>query len=375
MANIEDYLDWRGDISLAQDPFNEVDNLILAELSYTDLESIVFDDGVLVPLIEVKEKYFEMHTDEEILNRTTFVKMAPFLLRRLVKSKRFQNMKVGHYMNYVDANSDTQVSATCFFLDDDSCYVAFRGTDNSLIGWKEDLKFSYMSNTGGQEKAVEYLNRHFLGKSRFLRVGGHSKGGNFAVYASAYCDADVKAQIDTIYSNDGPGFLEEIIDSQEYESIKNRIVSFIPESSMIGILLNHHIEHTVIKSSASGVLQHDALSWQVLGNHFVLCEKRSNESEMVDQVAQQLLEEIPNSEKKEIISAIFALLENSGFSTIGELYTNKLKTVTELIKGSANLTKSQQQMIQQFIGRLLKSRVNILTDDVKELADKVLPKK
>ncbi len=209
MANIFDYLEWRGDVSFKQDPFNEVDNLVLAQLAYTDFDGCIREKG-FTTFQEVYEKYYQIHTKEEILERTSFIAKAPLLMDTMVNSVRFGDIRFKKFINIINGNRNEQMSAVQMWLPDGTVYVAYRGTDDTFIGWKEDLCFSYMEETEGQRQSLKYLNDCF-GKTKLkLRVGGHSKGGNFAIYASAFCDNKVQKQIIEIWSNDGPGFMSEV---------------------------------------------------------------------------------------------------------------------------------------------------------------------
>ena len=190
MANIFDYLEWRGDIPFSTDPFNEVDNLVLAELAYTDFDGVVAPQGEPVPVRAVRDRYFRLHTRAEVRGRRTFTGPAPLLLDPLADSVRYRDMRIAWYRNHVSVKESVQMAAVTLWPGDGTVYAAFRGTDNTLVGWKEDFTFSYLTETPGQRMAVEYLNERFRDGSLPIRVGGHSKGGNFAVYASVFAVFD-----------------------------------------------------------------------------------------------------------------------------------------------------------------------------------------
>ena len=158
MANILEYLDWRGDIPFSVDGFNSVDNLILAMIAYTDFEGVL-DEGEILGITDASEKYFQLHTEDEVMN--TFFKMAPFVLKKAAETKRFGNIILENYVNIVDPECDEQFSAISYKRPDGTIYVAFRGTDNTLVGWREDFNLSFMSETAGQKRAVtlRYMRR------------------------------------------------------------------------------------------------------------------------------------------------------------------------------------------------------------------------
>ena len=234
-----DYLDWRGDIPFSADPFNEVDSLVLSEAAYVDFEGIVpgLEEGAptdsphrggipVVRIADVVRRFWELHNEAEIQNSGTLYKLAPYVLDKLCTGARFGDMMVGGYVNTVSQEKNEQMSAITFFLSDGSAFTAFRGTDDTLIGWKEDFTFSFMKETEGQKSAVNYLNRLYGGRNCGggrealegkaaghrteqeeadfpVRVGGHSKGGNFAVFAASFCDKAVPGRS---YGNRGiPG--------------------------------------------------------------------------------------------------------------------------------------------------------------------------
>ena len=179
MTDIFDYLKWRSDVPFSVAPFNDVDNIILSELSYSDFSGIVSSDDSSVSLSQVCERFFLMHDRSEIIQNTAFNAKAPLLMEYMVSGCRFGNMYLHRFVSKLDEEKTAQMSAVTYLLDDGSAYVAFRGTDNTLVGWKEDFDIGCLSETRGQQLAVDYLKLIAKEINRPLRVGGHSKGGNF----------------------------------------------------------------------------------------------------------------------------------------------------------------------------------------------------
>lgn len=208
MANMMDYLDWRGDLTFELSEFNEVDSLILSQLVYVAFDGIVpqFGSEGAVSIREASEEYWKRHTEEEVLAHVSMTKSAPFVMRKMAQTARFADSMLSGYVNDISDEEQSQFSVVCVTLPDNSLYVAFRGTDNTLIGWREDFNMGYLMETPGQLKAVEYLNRAVTEQYQTVRVGGHSKGGNLAVYASVKCLPQIQDKIVDVYSNDGPGF-------------------------------------------------------------------------------------------------------------------------------------------------------------------------
>lgn len=260
MAELFDYLDWRGDVPFSVDPFNEVDSAVLSELAYVDFGGIVPEPEEGVGIIESSSiafeeavrRFWELHTEEEVRSSGTLFKMAPFILEKMCSGGRFGGMRLAGYVNKISNKSSEQMSAVTCFLEDGTAFVSFRGTDDTLIGWKEDCTFMFMKETAGQRSAADYLSDNFRDSKNPLRVGGHSKGGNFAVYAAAFCAEEVRKKILDVYSNDGPGFLKEVTAAQAYRDILPLVHSVVPEETIVGILLDNLMPDKVVKSSQRG---------------------------------------------------------------------------------------------------------------------------
>ena len=368
-----------------------MDNLILSELAYTDFEGIVppLGSGESISLREAHAAFYQRHTREEIEAETTFYHMAPFVMDHLVASRRFQNLRLANYVNVIDEAKDAQFSAITFLLgrevpialdcagdaahariqlpadERETAYVAYRGTDDSIVGWKEDLNLSYQLRTPGQQSAVRYLDELFRGQCLRLMVGGHSKGGNFAVYASAFCEPEVRRQICRIYTNDGPGFLPEITESTAYQQIQPKIVSTIPENSLIGILLTSDIDHHVVQAVGMGIMQHDPLSWQVYGNHFVEAEKRTATSLAAERGMRTWLEELSIDQRILFIETLFDAFQSGGAHTFTELFEDKARLIADMLRVAASLPKEEQQELRRMLGEFARIGARVLITGAK----------
>ena len=357
MANMEDYLDWRGDLSFLADPFNEIDNLILSELVYTDFDGVVPKEGLrnTVSVQEVYEKFFALHTEEELMAKASSTKVAPFLLKRLVASRRFSTMRLAAYRNIIDEANQSQFAAVTYLLEDNSYFVCFRGTDNTIVGWKEDFNMSFLVHTNGQLLAKEYLNELCAHTNKKIRVGGHSKGGNFAVYASAFCHPRIQKKIECVYSNDGPGFREKVMEAECYKTILPKVVSIIPEDSIVGNLLLNELDHQVVKSTLTGANQHDAMSWEVLGNHFVYADDTSKSSKNWDQTLKLWLMDLPDTKREAFVDVLFKVLSSSGAKTTDELSNDPLKAISEMMKATSELDPEDQKVFKEVLLKLANS--------------------
>ena len=272
MSNIIDYVKWRGDLTLKESEFNEIDSLVLNRFSYFPLDNLI-KENEKITIKELSEKF--QKTDKAKLK--ILWEEDEDLFIEIGKSKRFGDMQALEYTNKIEPETEEQFSATTIILPDNTIYVSYRGTDNTVIGWKEDLNMSFKSHIASQKDAKEYLEN--IAKkypTKKIRTGGHSKGGNLAVYASIFANNKIQKRIINVYNNDGPGFNEDITNTEEYKNMINKVTTYIPQDSVFGMLLNHEEKYKIVQSTAKGLMQHDVYSWQVLGKNFIVLKEITN---------------------------------------------------------------------------------------------------
>lgn len=366
MANIMDYLEWRGDLNFLADAFNEVDNLILAQLVYVDFAGIVpgpEEDG-MISLKEASKRFWEGHDRREVLSHVSMTKSAPFLMEKMAQTDRFQSAQLYGYINDVSDEEQSQFSVVCIRLSDESLYVAFSGTDDTIVGWRENFNMGFLDTTPGQLKAVDYLNAAVKESDRIVRVGGHSKGGNLAVYASVKCKEQVRQKIVSVYNNDGPGFSREMIESEAYQSMQPKISTIMPESSIVGMLLVHQGDYEVVKSENSGAQQHDVMSWNVMGKSPVYVEQVALKSVMLDETLKNWLYQLSNEERQQLVDAAFMVLKEANIKTVDDFYNSKWKVLQELIRAQSRLPEETQKLFLRAVRLLWKSGKDIFLKKV-----------
>ena len=361
--NIMDYIDWRGDLSFAERGFNEVDNLIFSELAYAEMQDIVPEAfAFTVSLAELCEKYIALGYESVLINDP-----RP-LLEKAAACVRYKDVRVGGYVNKVDQGEEVQFAAMTFALGDGTLYVAFRGTDNTIVGWREDFNISFLPQTPGQSEAAAYLNRLAAATIEPIRVGGHSKGGNFAVYAAAFCDPTVieSGRIVEVYSNDGPGFNSSLADSPAYKAVLSKVVKIVPESSLIGILLSSKAARKVIMSEAKGLLQHDPYTWCVRCDRFVTADGLSPESTFMDETFTGWIDSMDAEQKQAVVSAIFDSMEASGASTITEMNENKWLSYSAIGKALGSLDKATSEEVTASLKKLFDAGKEVFLSGAKK---------
>lgn len=347
MSNILDYLSWRGDLPFTAAPFNEVDNLILSELCYLDLKNIVPTNAAAIPvrLEHAYDRFFERHP----IGSTSMGFILPdailTLADRARRTPRFRDICITAYANRIDQALQEQFSATTYLLGDGSAYVAFRGTDDTLIGWKEDFNMSFTPTVPAQADAARYLD-HILTNLRCpLHLGGHSKGGNLATYAAVYVAPELRPRILDVYSNDGPGFSAALLSSEPYRAMQPKLRSIVPESSIVGMLLEHEEPYRIVKSTAKGLFQHDGFSWELVGDHFVTLDTLSGESRLVDRTLKLWLRQIDGAQRAQFVDSMYEVLSAVGARTLTELNADRKGLMASL----KNLDPKTREMLLKLV--------------------------
>lgn len=266
MGTVLDYIKEYGDCSFRDMPMTEVDSLALCQLSYLKFDDMVpgvRENKKSVTLMSLKE-----HSDyEKLFADVRYEEVNRALIEGMLAGRRYRNMKLNCYVNVVEKQWETQFSAITFLLDDGTVYVAYRGTDETIVGWKEDFNMAFLSPIPGQEYGVGYLNS-VADKIRVpFYVGGHSKGGNLAVYSAMNCRPEVQDRIIRIFSMDGPGFRPEVLEKDRYDLIADRVTKILPHSSLVGMLFESDMNYQVVASKTFGLAQHDPYTWLVEGDH------------------------------------------------------------------------------------------------------------
>lgn len=379
MANLLDYLEWRGDLTLSQAPFNEVDNLILAELSFVDFGSIVPapGGGASVPLQEAAEAFFAGFPNGEKIDMGVLIPDAiPHMLRKMAACRRFQDMKLNCFVDWLDTEKAEQFAALTVETGDGLLYLSFRGTDDTLAGWKEDFHMACLPEVPAQKMAVKYVRdvaRQF--PRRRLRLGGHSKGGNLAVYAGVFTTAAIQRRIEAIWSNDGPGFHNDLLDLPEHRRVAQRIVSIVPKSSVVGMLLEHEEDYQVVDSTQQGLMQHDGFSWQVLGDHFVRLRSVTRQGHLNDLALKEWVHHMPLSQREKFVDGLFDVLSASGARTLTDLKEESFKSAGAMVKAMKDMEKDTRDALLYAIGLLFRSNMKVLLEEWQQESEKKPRKK
>lgn len=373
MRNIHtvfDYVDWRGDLSFAQDPFNEVDSVILSMICFLDFEGIVPAPGES-GTITLADAMAQMPCEFEGERRLGAILPDDILYMSHVAAEapRYRDSELFAFENTIDEDKEMQFGALTFRLSDGSLFVAYRGTDDTIVGWKEDFNMTFMSHVPAQERAAAYLNDVGLRHEGAIRTGGHSKGGNLAIWAAVHCNGAVRSRILRAYSNDGPGFTAEMLAGEPYQSMRDRCINYVPQSSLVGMLLEHDENYQIIYSDKSGLMQHDPYSWAVQRNRYLYLDSRSPFGEQSDAAIRLWLDSMTAEEKQDLVHDLFEVLESTGAKTLTELSRNK-GVMKSVVKTLADMEKPRRKRINRLLARFLAAGVETAAPET-EMMDKV----
>ena len=345
MADVFDYLKWRGDLSFTQDPPNSVDALIFSLLAYIRYGGNVEEyPDTPVLLRDAAESYFALEDHEERVR----MKKDLDLLRMAAQTSRFGFSRLYLYQERYIPEQETQFAAVTFLLDDGSAFLAFRGTDLSLIGWKEDFNMSFQQTIPAQRLAQQYTRHVAAEYIAPLRLGGHSKGGNLAVFAAARSSPMLQKRILEVYNNDGPGFTDYMMGDPGYVAMVPRIRTYVPQSSVIGMLLEHEEPYTVIKSKTVSLLQHDPYSWEVMGKSFVPMQEITEHSQFLDATIKTWFAEMTNQERNQLVDALFGLLGSGGVDNALEIFHPR--NIRNYIKTLSSDDNMRKILSEEFLG-------------------------
>lgn len=362
MGIIFDYLDQVAYDSIYDTPFNELDMLMLTEITYLPFDQIVSDQmspDCSCRLFEAAEK---VPQDLSMLVTKNRLK----LLEKVASSTRFKNIKLMGYVNDIDPDIQKQFAAMIFKIKPDSYVLTFRGTDDSIIGWKEDFHMTYMDQVPAQKTAVNYLRKAMDAMPGQFILTGHSKGGNLASYAASQIEPEYQERIQSIYSYDAPGLNHSVITSQGYQTISDKIKRYIPQGSIVGMMLETPKQAQIVKSTAiGGLAQHDTFSWQISDQTFVLLDNLNPDSLQVDKTLKNWVDSVSDEELKDFFDLFFGLILDAGISSINDL--TKLENFNKILAVFENanaLTDQEREMLSRLAKLLVDMRYQSWKDDM-----------
>ena len=352
------------DLTFEEKEFNKVDALILSQFSYFKLDGMVPAVGPMCEPVSIRSiaerpDVDDLFSDERYAgdNRALFDAMA--------SSKRFGDVGLNHYIDLVSNRWEMQFSAVTAYLAPGVTHVVFRGTDETVIGWKEDFNMAFMTPVPAQVKAVDYL--HYVSEriKGDFSVGGHSKGGNLAVYSAMKCSPIVRDRISVIYSQDGPGFTRETLEDADFDAIADRIRKYVPHSSIIGMLLQSQEQYRVIQARSIGILQHDPFNWEVEDDDFVYRDDIAQRYVMSDASVNEWARRTDPEQMRVFVDKVYEVFTLAGVDDLNSIRQN----VTSIMQNAKAVMDNMDEEDRQRV----KEVVSVFIDCVKEQVKEKIP--
>lgn len=355
MSDVRDYVRWRGDLTFSQDPPNPVDALVFSALSYIHFGDLLKTDTPRL-LRDVAEEFMQQENLESRVRSKSDTELLPLA----GVSTRFGLTRLCYYRDILDPQQDTQFAAVTFLLDDGSAFLAFRGTDSTVVGWKEDFNMSFQQTVPAQRLALQYTREVASDYVGPIRLCGHSKGGNMAVFAAARSSPQLQKRILDVYNNDGPGFSDYMMGDPGYRAMVPRIHTFVPQSSIIGMLMDHEEPYTIIKSKQIGLMQHDIYNWEIIGPGFVRMEEITADSRFLNETIRNWAAGLSNQERNQIVDAMFSLLAEGNVEDATEiLHPRHIRSYLKILGANEQMRKLLSSEFQNFLDAARKTMVQI----------------
>lgn len=368
MADIREYIKWRGDLTFEQAEINEVDGLILSNTSYVDFSGIVpehkwgekrpffflqWAKENTVTVKEASEIYWSRHTEDEVKKEHPLTFMAAIILKEMAQTKRFGNLELSRFVSEMDEDEPKQFAALQIKLTDDEYYLAFRGTDESIVGWMEDFNMVYMPMIPSARRAVEYIGEVLRKGNNRYYLGGHSKGGHLAFVGAIKAPVWCRRQIVSVASYDGPGVDETLLNSAEYAEMLDKMVLYVPEQSLVGLLMEHREKMHVIKSTRTGTMQHDVMSWEILGPEFEKLENVSKRSADFSNKIKKWLLTMEEDVRHDLLQILYGSVADLEVRTVSDLFALNTKKIITAIRNLKKLNEEQKELLQSSFKSLI----------------------
>ena len=362
-GTILEYLKEYGDVSFRDTPMNEVDSLVLCQFAYLKFDGLV--PGVGENAHSVRLKDLESHPDyEKLFADERYEKVNRKLIMAMLAGKRYRNMKMNCYVNIVEREWETQFSAITFLLDDGTLYVAFRGTDETIVGWKEDFNMAFLSPVPGQAYSVKYLNTVGSRLHRPFYVGGHSKGGNLAVYSAMNCNPDIQERIIKIYSMDGPGFRPETLKESNYDVIAGRVEKILPHSSLVGMLFEWDMRFKVVESRTFGLLQHNPYTWLVKDGKLVEVKDIYERRKLMDNTLNEWILSLDEEQLHLFVDTLFQVINASQADDLIQFTAEWKKSMNGIVTALKEVDDQTVDILKEVVKSLFEIAGDKMMQDV-----------
>lgn len=363
MENMLTFVENYRNTDFTQMPFSVVDSLILSQVSYSDYSNSPF----VLKEFSVALSHFYKNCDVETILTHTMMKDGDRLLIKSLKlGGRHGDLRASNFVDIVDEKDGIQFSAILFELGNDEYYIAFRGTDNTVAGWKEDMNLTHLDKIPAQKAALQYALNIFGEFAGNFYIGGHSKGGNLAVYVAMNLPSPYKERLLEVHNFDGPGFMEEVYQSSKYQGIRSLVHKYVPESSVIGMLWERDDNYIVIQSGEKGLLQHDPYSWLIRDKEFIQSDDVDSYAKYWKRALEHWIEELSFEERERLIDIIFDMILETGIHNFYQLEESTWQKIRTMAEGYGELMEDERRFVRSSIGHLFRISVKEIPQAIKE---------
>ena len=355
MGNLITYVQQYEAQTFKDKSLTDIDILVLTEIAYLPFDEIVsssFEEKAAISLNQLGKEFETIKEKEHENNPFMITSERIELLEVVSKSQRYKEIKVFGFMNDIDDERTKQFAAVCYQWEEENRWIIFRGTDETLIGWKEDFMMTYSDLIPAQTDAIEYLKKQAETFSGTLNVSGHSKGGNLSLYASAMQEEAIQNRIEQIYCWDSPGVHRSILDTEGYQRVVSKAKRYIPQDSIVGLMLESQVPYHIIESQGSGISQHSALMWNIEDDHFVKLTELTKNSQLTDQTFKQWTEVVSDEDLKLFFDTFFELFFEMGVETVNDVYYNFRMYMQKFFEKAYRMNPEKREVLLR-VGHLL----------------------
>ncbi|HFI0143112.1 TPA: DUF2974 domain-containing protein [Streptococcus suis] len=365
MPNLLNYIEESQYDSFYDQPLNKLDILALTELTYLPFDKLVpasfTENGIrLDHLAEHFESTYQ--NDFPPFSMVTKNRLALFAL--LAKSIRFKSIKAFGFVDDYQLDQEQQFAAISYRLDRQTVLTCFRGTDDTIIGWKEDFQMTYMDEIPAQRSASDYLERIMSSQKENFYIAGHSKGGNLALYSASKQSPNLQERIVAVYPFDAPGLHKKHLEAPGYQAIQNRIYPLIPQNSIVGMMLETPEKAQIVQSNTIGLLQHITFSWEIEGTDFKSAPALTSDSLQTDQTLKAWTASLTDEELKDFFDLFFGIFIQAGIERFSDITVNPLQKLQEMDRLRKELSPQEADMMDKLIRQLFDTRYQIWRDTI-----------
>ncbi len=364
-GTIIDYVKEYGKHSFDEVPMNDVDSLVLCQLSYLKFDGLVPDVRENRRSVSVEE--LALHADyERLFADERYEKDNRALFEAVRFSRRFCRLRLNCHINIIEKKWETQFSAVTFLLEDGTLYVAFRGTDETIVGWKEDFNMAYLSPVPGQAYSVKYLHMVTGKLHKPFFIGGHSKGGNLAVYSAMKCIPQVQERILKIYNMDGPGFRPEVLDECGYEKIADKVIKILPHSSLVGMIFEKDIRYRVVESKTFGLAQHNPFTWIVKDGKFIEVDGIYERRRLLNTAINEWILSLDEKQLKTFVDTLYQVISASQAENLIEFTADWKKSMNKVVSALKEIDEQTAQMLKEIVKSLFEITGMYMKEEVRK---------